>query len=189
MGSFADLITTFNSTIVKALGTLFISGSVVAFFFGLMNFIWGMRNGDTKVITNGKDFMIWALVALFVMFSVYGIVKFFQGLVPGLNSNTISIPEIRYGGSSGSSATPGGQTGGTGSQTTSLKAVGEQCISGAECTTGNCANAICSPQPQTKAIGESCLYNSDCQSGYCQSTPYGSQCAPPAQSDTGVGGI
>lgn len=105
MGTFAELINTFNKTVVKALGTLFMSGAVVAFFYGLARFILGLRGGEPKVIANGKEFMIWALTALFVMFSVYGIVRFFQGFVPGLNQNTITIPEIIYGGGAGAAAT------------------------------------------------------------------------------------
>lgn len=115
MGTFANLITTFNTTIVKALGTLFMSGAVVAFFFGLAKFILGLREGKTDVITNGKQFMIWALVALFVMFSVYGIIRVVQGMFPGLENNTITIPEIRYGGggSGGGAAGTGGSAAGT----------------------------------------------------------------------------
>jgi succinate dehydrogenase/fumarate reductase cytochrome b subunit len=109
MGTFADIINTFNTTIVKALGTLFMAGGVVAFFFGLANFIWGLRQGDTNVIKNGKQFMIWSLVALFVMFSVYGIIKFAQSMFPGLGDNTITIPELRYQGGGGAA---GGASGG-----------------------------------------------------------------------------
>jgi succinate dehydrogenase/fumarate reductase cytochrome b subunit len=104
MGTFADIIKTFNETVVKALGTLIMSGAVVAFFYGLAHFIWGLREGDPKVITNGKQFMFWSLVALFVMFSVYGIIKFFQSnLLPGATYN-ITIPEVNYGGSGGTGA-------------------------------------------------------------------------------------
>jgi succinate dehydrogenase/fumarate reductase cytochrome b subunit len=103
--TFAGLITAFNNTVVKALATLFISGAVVAFFFGVTQFIWGLRQGKEGAITNGKQFMIWGLVALFVMFSVYGIIKVAQSLVPGLDSATITIPSVNYGGS-GSQGTP-----------------------------------------------------------------------------------
>jgi hypothetical protein len=165
MGTFAELINTFNSTIVKALGTLFISGSVVAFFFGLMNFIWGMREGDTKVITNGKQFMIYSLTALFVMFSVYGIVRFFQGLVPGLDKNTITIPEINYGGSGG------------GSGNSTLRANGASCAFPSDCSSGNCQSGTCvvagagssGSGSGASPNGTSCTFPSDCSSGNCQS--------------------
>lgn len=104
--TFASLIATFNNTVVKALGTLFISGAVVAFFFGVARFVWGLREGKEADITNGKQFMIWSLVGLFVMFSVYGIIKVTQSLVPGLNATSITIPDFNYGG-----ATPNANTG------------------------------------------------------------------------------
>lgn len=116
MGTFAGLINTFNSTIVKALGTLFLSGAVVAFFWGVAQFIWGMRSGKPEVLTNGKQFMIWALIGLFVMFSVYGIIRFAQSIVPGLDSNTITIPNVQFG---GTGATAGG-AGAIGSSDTML---------------------------------------------------------------------
>lgn len=104
MGTLADIIKTFNETVVKALGTLIMSAAVVAFFYGLAHFIWGLREGEPKVITNGKQFMFWSLTALFVMFSVYGIIKFFQGtLLPGSSFN-ITIPEVNYGGGGGTGA-------------------------------------------------------------------------------------
>ena len=111
LSTFAGLITTFNNTVVKALATLCVSGAVVAFFFGVTQFIWGLRQGKGDAITNGKQFMIWGLVALFVMFSVYGIIKVTQSLVPGLDSTTITIPNVNYGGSGLGSPTTGGGNG------------------------------------------------------------------------------
>jgi hypothetical protein len=112
--TFAGLITTFNNTVVKALATLFLSGAVVAFFFGVAKFIWGLREGKSDAITNGKQFMIWSLIGLFVMFSVYGIIRVAQSLVPGLNSSTITVPDFNMGGNGLGSPTSGGSTGGNG---------------------------------------------------------------------------
>ena len=107
-GTLAGLITTFNNTIVKALGTLFISGAVVAFMFGIAQFIWGMREGVEKNITNGKQFMIWGIIALFVMFSVYGIINLIRDTLCPECSNTIIVPNVRYQGG----GSPGSNTGG-----------------------------------------------------------------------------
>lgn len=109
--TFASLITTFNNTVVGALAKLFISGAVVAFFFGVARFIWGLREGKEADITNGKQFMIWSLVGLFVMFSVYGIIKVTQSLVPGLNATSIDVPNFNMGGNGLGSPAPGGNTG------------------------------------------------------------------------------
>ncbi len=101
--TFGKLVDSFNATIVKAVGTLLMSLAVVAFFYGIVQYIWGSRNGDAKAIENGNKFIGWSLLALFVMFSVFGIVKFFQGIVPGLSDSKITIPEINIKGSSGTS--------------------------------------------------------------------------------------
>lgn len=103
-----DLITSFNNTIVRALGTLFMSAGVVAFLFGVVQYIWGLREGNQDQVSKGNRFMIWGLVALFVMFSVYGIIKFFQQLLPAGSTNSITIPEVNFG-RGGSINSQGGQ--------------------------------------------------------------------------------
>ncbi len=107
IGTLDKLITTFNTTVVKSLGTLFLSLGVVAFFFGVVQYIWGIREGNEKKATDGKQFMIWGLVGLFVMFSVYGIIKFSQSIIFGNKDvNTIVIPTMQIGGSGNNSGSP-----------------------------------------------------------------------------------
>jgi succinate dehydrogenase/fumarate reductase cytochrome b subunit len=172
MGTFADIINTFNTTIVKALGTLFMAGGVVAFFFGLANFIWGLRQGDTNVIKNGKQFMIWSLVALFVMFSVYGIIKFAQSMFPGLGDNTITIPELRYqGGGGAAGGASGGAAGGGAAGGASGGAVGGGAAGGAS------GAAVGSGAAATGKTGDRCSFDRECISQYCNTGPYGGQCA------------
>lgn len=205
MNTFAGLINTFNTTVVKALGTLFLSGAVVAFFFGVAKFIWGLRTGVEKAITDGKQFMLWGLIALFVMFSVYGIIKFAQNIIPGLNSDTITIPSVNYGGSGNGLGNPstgggtgglgapssGGGTGGLGTPTTGSggtvppatvlgPSTGASAGTNVTCTTvGEFGEVIPCPTNQSslKANGETCSLSTQCASAYCQSGPYGSQCA------------
>jgi hypothetical protein len=99
IGTFASLITNFTQSIVKATGTLFMALAMVAFFYGIVQYIWGAREGDPKKIQVGNEFIKWALVALFVMFSVYGIVRFFQAFICGGGpcTDTITVPEINFG--------------------------------------------------------------------------------------------
>lgn len=101
IGTFASLITNFTQSIVKATGTLFMALAMVAFFYGIVQYIWGAREGDSKKIQVGNEFIKWSLVALFVMFSVYGIIRFFQVFIcNGPCSETIIIPDINFGKSS-----------------------------------------------------------------------------------------
>lgn len=125
IGSVGGLINGFTQTVVKAIGGLFMAGAMVAFFYGIVEYIWGAREGKPDKIAAGNKFMTWGLVALFVMFSVYGIVKFGQGILfNGQDINTITIPDLNFktggpqtgvGGSTGGQQT--GLGGGLGSQT------------------------------------------------------------------------
>lgn len=97
LGGIAGLITAFTQTIVKATGGLLMAAAMVAFFYGLVQYIWGARQGDAKKISDGNTFIKWSLVALFVMFSVYGIIKWTQStLCPTCDWATITIPDLNF---------------------------------------------------------------------------------------------
>lgn len=109
--SFSGIVTLFTTTVVKATSTLFLSLALVAFFFGVAQFIWGSRDGDATKAKNGKQFMLWGTIALFIMFSVYGIIKFGQGILfQGQDVTTIKIPSFDFGTFKSSSV--GGAAGG-----------------------------------------------------------------------------
>ncbi len=57
--------------------------ALLAFFWGLVKFVFRFK-GDEKEVEEGKRIMKWGLIALFVMVSVWGIVRFMQSaLLPG----------------------------------------------------------------------------------------------------------
>ena len=121
----AGLVNDVNATLIKAVGTLIMSLAVVAFFWGVVQYIWGAREGEAAKIAAGNQFMVWGLVGLFVMFSVYGIIKFFQGtLLPGVDSSTITIPNVQIKGSTGGGAATGGFSSGSGASSDSGSATG-----------------------------------------------------------------
>ena len=65
----------------------------LAFFYGLMRFIFSA--GDDK--DKGKDIMIWGIIALFVMFSIMGIIKVLQGSFGDLDTtNTLTAPKLEF---------------------------------------------------------------------------------------------
>ncbi len=105
INTLARLIKLFTETVIKATGTLLLSAAVVTFFFGVVQYIWGLRQGDSGKVKIGNDFMVWGLIGLFVMFSVYGIIRFGQGILfNGKDITSITIPDIKL--KSGTS--PGG---------------------------------------------------------------------------------
>lgn len=64
--------------LVNSLVVLVIALAVLAFFWGLAKFIFNV-SGDEKSVEEGKRIMIWGIIALFVMVSVWGIIRFAQG--------------------------------------------------------------------------------------------------------------
>lgn len=131
--SFGALINAFTTNVVKALGYLAMSLALVAFFFGIVQFIWASKEGKEDAMTRGKTFMVWGLVALFVMFSVWGIIKFVQNMLgPDFSRTEITLPSLNIGG--------GGGGGGSGSGCTS----NSDCPSGQVC---ELTSRICRPDP------------------------------------------
>ena len=55
---------------------LFMSISVVIFLWGVFNFV---RTESDEKKQAGREFMVWGIVGLFVMVSIWGIVSVFQG--------------------------------------------------------------------------------------------------------------
>ena len=65
---------------------------VVIFGIALVFFLWGLAKfilvaGDEKKIQEGKNLMIWGIVAIFVMVSIWGIIRALQ-VIFGFNSVT-----------------------------------------------------------------------------------------------------
>lgn len=97
LNSGKKIIDTLNDTIVKSLAALLMSSALLVFFAGIVEYIWGKRQGDSGKVKTGNEFMTWGLVALFVMFSVYGIIKLGQSVLFGTKDvNTIDIPTFNF---------------------------------------------------------------------------------------------
>jgi hypothetical protein len=110
IGTFAGLVDGVTQTVVKSVASLLLALAILAFFYGIVEYIWAKRKGDTKGVTDGNKFMTGGLIALFVMFSVYGIIKFAQSTIFGsADMTSISIPNINFkaGGGTGNTTAPG----------------------------------------------------------------------------------
>lgn len=69
--------------IAKSVGILY-AAAFATFFWGLARFI--MNTGDDKKREEGKQWMIWSIVALFVMLTLWGLI--------GLLINTIEVTPL-----------------------------------------------------------------------------------------------
>lgn len=65
--------------------------ALLAFFWGLMKFIFATSNTDAK--EDGKRIMIWGIIALFVMVSVWGLVQFIGTALNVDQGGTAPLPQ------------------------------------------------------------------------------------------------
>ncbi|MES2214256.1 MAG: hypothetical protein V4465_02595 [Patescibacteria group bacterium] len=77
--------------LINAVIPILMSLALLFFLWGIANFI---RNAaDTKAHADGRQMMIWAVVALFVMISYYAIIQAAQGDVFGVSFGQPRLPE------------------------------------------------------------------------------------------------
>jgi hypothetical protein len=69
-----NIVTGFG-TIVRMLLPIVFALAILAFFYGIFVYVFGHATESKK---NGRDIMLWSLVAIFVMASLYGIVSLLQ---------------------------------------------------------------------------------------------------------------
>lgn len=61
---------------------------------GLVKFIFDRAKGNTENLAKNKKNILWGMVALFILVSLWGIIKMFQVIIGIPNDNTIPIPKI-----------------------------------------------------------------------------------------------
>jgi len=88
--SLGDLLANLSTTILAPLVTALLTLALLAFFWGMIKYIKS-QGTDKK---EGKDIMIWGIIGLAVMVSVWGLVNLVVGTL-GVNQNsTITVPQI-----------------------------------------------------------------------------------------------
>jgi hypothetical protein len=75
--TFSELIGIFLD-LIQAIVPVIMGLAFLAFVWGLVKFIFRV-GGDEKAVGEGKNFMIWSVIALFIMISIWGIISFFRG--------------------------------------------------------------------------------------------------------------
>lgn len=71
LGNLETLLESVGNLVDLAL-PIVVALALLAFFYGLAKLIWG----GPEAVSEGKTLMIWGVVALFVMVSVWGLVRF-----------------------------------------------------------------------------------------------------------------
>jgi uncharacterized membrane protein YcjF (UPF0283 family) len=89
-----QLTKSFGQLVASALPIL-VALAVLAFFYGLVKFIFSQGNAEAK--GEGKMIMIWGGVAIVVMVSIWGIVNFVAndlGINGNVTPNSINLPGV-----------------------------------------------------------------------------------------------
>lgn len=86
------LINFFTCAIMQSVIPLLVSLAMAGFVYGVIKFFMNPDNEEKK--KNGKTFMLWGLITLFVIVSIWGIIGLFSGtFLSGQKPVMPSLPE------------------------------------------------------------------------------------------------
>ncbi|MFZ2522466.1 MAG: hypothetical protein WAX44_00855 [Minisyncoccia bacterium] len=92
-GTFGDAAFTTGELIYNTILPAFLSLAVLVFIWGLSKFF--IRSGNKTEIENGRKYMLWGTIALFVLLSVRAIIGVVINAV-GLNGSTDADPAFVF---------------------------------------------------------------------------------------------
>ena len=90
--SFLNGLVTSVGKAVSGIIPIMFALALIWFFWGLIKFI--RSAGDPKEAANGKSIMIYGVIAIAIMASIYGLVGWLQGVVGIDNNVTIAPPTV-----------------------------------------------------------------------------------------------
>jgi dipeptide/tripeptide permease len=90
MSTANELISKLTKYVIDPIILVVFALGFLVFVWGLVQFMWGMRAGEVQ--DEGKQHMLWGLVGMLIMVSVYGIVTLL-GSTLGLTSPSTSSPQ------------------------------------------------------------------------------------------------
>lgn len=73
MKTIAGILNFFSCTLINSVVPLLFTLAVVAFIWGIIQYFLNPENEEAR--KKGKSFMIWGIIALFVMISMWGLVN------------------------------------------------------------------------------------------------------------------
>jgi len=91
LGEFETLVDSIGR-IISALTPIVVALALLYFFWGLAKFI--LASGNEVDRAKGRDIMIWGIIALFVMVSVWGIVTILGNSLGVDQGDTIIVPDV-----------------------------------------------------------------------------------------------
>lgn len=79
--------------IIQLIIPLMVAIALIAFFWGLVKYLFAQGNEDSK--TDGKKIMLWGIVALFVMVSIWGIIRVIADTFNIQQGTTVTPPKVQ----------------------------------------------------------------------------------------------
>lgn len=76
---------------IDLINPILIMTSLLVFGWGLSKVI--MNSSNATEVKNGREYMIWGIIALFCLMAVYGIISFIQGEF-GFSSSSVDLPTL-----------------------------------------------------------------------------------------------
>ena len=86
-----NLLLTQIGGIIKQIIPIFFAIAIIYFFWGIITFI--RAAGNPEEASKGKSIMIYGVIALTVMVSIYGLIGWLQATF-GLTTTTITLPTV-----------------------------------------------------------------------------------------------
>lgn len=87
----------FNQNILQNIIPILSGLALVLFLAGLVKFVFDRAKGNHESLAKDKKGMLWGLIALFVLVSLWGIIKLFQGILGVSGNNNVNLPRICVG--------------------------------------------------------------------------------------------
>ena len=91
LGGISQLVTQFGQILAKIIPIMF-ALAIIYFFWGLIKYIQGA--GDPKQAAEGKSIMIWGVIAIAVMISIYGLVAWLQSSLGISGTTSLPLPTV-----------------------------------------------------------------------------------------------
>jgi uncharacterized RDD family membrane protein YckC len=107
MDAASNILDKFIAYVINPAILLIFAAGFAYFMFGMVMFMWNLRGGEAS--QEGKRHMLWGIIGMFIMVSVYGIIKIvdetfgFGSLAPGgagTNAGRLDeiAPPVNFGG-------------------------------------------------------------------------------------------
>ena len=91
--SLTNLINWFTCTLMNAIVPLLGALAVVGFIYGIIKFFLNPDNEEKR--KEGKSFMLWGIITIFVMVSIWGLVGLFSNTFLGGRTQVLPTLEVK----------------------------------------------------------------------------------------------